>query len=52
MIKVVTKLGSSATEHKNGARLNIVDGNLFIFNEDNKTVAVYADGQWLSAVKS
>ncbi len=52
MIEVSVKLGSAPAKHKQGQRVSVTEGILYVYDEDNKLVAVYAAGQWVSAEKS
>ena len=54
MIKVWTKSGSSDRPHEyaDGQSVGIYnEGHVHVMNEENDTIAIYAPGTWVRAVK-
>jgi hypothetical protein len=50
-IRVVQIDGKTST-HKDGTKVSVNDGHLFVTDEGGQDVAVYAPGKWTSANKS
>ena len=50
MVKIIGTARGRDASFSNGTAISVKDGNLFVYNRDNTTIAIFSPETWQDAV--